>query len=42
MNRRADPDETAGRALYRASANAEASMQTGLSRRVKLKGSTDE
>lgn len=34
--RRDDPDETEGRALYRAYANAEASMQMGLSRRVRL------
>jgi hypothetical protein len=31
-----DPDETEGRAIYRAKANAEARMQMGLSRRVIL------
>lgn len=32
-----DPDETRGRALYRALAEAEARMSLGLTRRVKLK-----
>jgi hypothetical protein len=31
-----DPDETEGRAIYRAKANAEARMRMGLSRRVIL------
>lgn len=34
--RRADPDETAGRLLYRQQANAEARMQMARARKVRL------
>jgi len=39
-NPRTDPDETAGRALYRARADAEARASIGLSRKVKLASTT--
>jgi hypothetical protein len=35
---RLDPDETEGRRLYRALANAEARMVMALARRIRLKG----
>jgi hypothetical protein len=36
MTRWRDPDETRGRAIYRARAEAEARMSIGLARRVRL------
>jgi hypothetical protein len=36
MNRRTDADETQGRLLYRQRADAEARMQLGLARKVRL------
>lgn len=36
MIRRTDPDDTEGRALYRATANRDARMSVGLARKVKM------
>jgi hypothetical protein len=40
--RRFDPDETDGRRLYRAYANAEAALAMALARRVRLTGQHDK
>lgn len=39
--RRTDPDETVGRAMYRARAEAEARMSIGMARKVKLRPTPD-
>lgn len=41
MTNRLDPDDTEGRALYRARANAEARLSFGMSRKMKMKPSED-